>query len=81
MFNDRDRITLWWVGLDEPRRAQVAAAGRYLPDWVALSLANAGVAVGCLDPGIPGVPKQFLAPKALRTIAAEHRPGTILADA
>ena len=72
---------MWWEGLDESRRAQVAAAGRYIPDWVALSLANVGVAVGSLDPGVPGVPKQFLAPKALRTIAAEHRPGAVLADA
>lgn len=72
---------MWWEGLDDARRAQVAAAGRYLPDWVALSLANAGVAVASLDPQVPGVPKQFLAPKALRTLATEFRSGTVLAGA
>ncbi len=72
---------MWWEELDDAQRTQVANAGRYLPDWVALSLANAGVAVASLDPQVPGVPKQFLAPKALRTIAAERRPGAVFTHA
>jgi hypothetical protein len=64
MKNDRERLSEWWSSLSDSQRRAATRVTAYLPEWMAISLANAGVELVAISKR--GTPR-FSVTKSIRT--------------